>query len=129
MKERQRGQPWTKSESDEALRLADAGSSNDEIASLLERTPRAVAHHVCLRRLGPARKAEYNRKRNEQRQKDREAWATTRLEITHEASIIYRPTPEMLADRDRRMAMPHRDLTAVLCGDPKIGQSALEGRR
>ena len=40
-----------------------------------------------------------------------------------------RPTPEMLADRDRREAMPHRDLTGAFFGDPRIGQSALEGRR
>ena len=40
-----------------------------------------------------------------------------------------RPTPEMLADRDRREAMPHRDLTSAFFGDPRIGQSALEGRR
>lgn len=40
-----------------------------------------------------------------------------------------RPTPEMLADRDRREAMPHRDLTGAFFGDPRIGESALEGRR
>ena len=40
-----------------------------------------------------------------------------------------RPTPEMLADRDRREAMPHRDLTSAFFGDPPLGLSALEGRR
>ena len=42
---------------------------------------------------------------------------------------IARPTPEMLADRDRREALPHRDLTGAFFGDPPLGLSALEGRR
>lgn len=39
-----------------------------------------------------------------------------------------RPTPGMLADRDRREAMPHRDLTGAFFGDPKHGLSALDQR-
>lgn len=36
------------------------------------------------------------------------------------------PTPEMIEDRNVRALLPHRDLTAAFCGDPKIGQSALD---
>jgi transposase-like protein len=43
------------------------------------------------------------------------------------------PSPEalrkVLADRNYRRSLPDRDLTAVLCGDPPVGLSALEKRR
>lgn len=35
-------------------------------------------------------------------------------------------TPGELADRDKRMSIAPRDLTALLCGDPLPGYSALE---
>lgn len=40
-----------------------------------------------------------------------------------------RPSDDMLAARDRRLAIPARDLTAALMGDPLPGQSALDRRR
>jgi len=34
----------------------------------------------------------------------------------------------VLAERDRRLAAGARSLTAILCGDPGLGRSALERR-
>jgi plasmid stabilization system protein ParE len=36
--------------------------------------------------------------------------------------------PELIEDRDRRYSIMPRDLTALLCGDPLPGMSALERR-
>lgn len=38
------------------------------------------------------------------------------------------PTSRELAERAARLAIPPRDLTAMLCGDPRPGYSALERR-
>lgn len=38
------------------------------------------------------------------------------------------PSPESLADRDRRIGARFRDLTAMIMGDPPIGFSALDRR-
>lgn len=38
-------------------------------------------------------------------------------------------TPEALADRDYRLSLAPRDLTAAFCGDPLPGYSALERGR
>lgn len=40
--------------------------------------------------------------------------------------VSARPTPEQIRDRDLRMMMPPRDFTALFCGDPPIGRSALD---
>lgn len=37
-----------------------------------------------------------------------------------------RATEDMLRRRDERMSAPFRDLTAAICGDPRVGQSALD---
>ena len=40
-----------------------------------------------------------------------------------------RPSQDLLEDRDRRLSAPYRDLTAMLLGDPRVGQSALDKKR
>jgi hypothetical protein len=39
-----------------------------------------------------------------------------------------RPAPELIADRDRRLAIS-RTITAAICGDPPFGYSALDRKR
>lgn len=41
---------------------------------------------------------------------------------------IIRPSQDLLAERDHRLSLQPRDLTAEFCGDPKPGYSALERR-
>lgn len=40
--------------------------------------------------------------------------------------VVNRPSPEQFRDRDRREALPACDLTGLILGDPKVGQSALD---
>lgn len=37
-----------------------------------------------------------------------------------------RPSDDILAARDYRLSIPHRDLTGELMGDPRVGMSALD---
>ena len=53
----------------------------------------------------------------------------TRAGNTAEQSGYGRPPDEVLAEREYRERLPHRDLTAAVCGDPKPGYSALDRRR
>lgn len=49
--------------------------------------------------------------------------------VHHEPpSATHRPKPEQIAERDFRLSLPARDLTAEFFGDPKPGYSALERR-
>ncbi len=53
---------------------------------------------------------------------------TKRIHFNQKATLANRPAPDLLAERDRRLALQPRDLTAAFCGDPLPGYSALERR-
>lgn len=115
--------PWSVKEKREAARMSRTGASEDEIGQALGRTPSAVRNYFVMLRTGPEKMAEYRANRS----------PPVKLGPSPAAiplgEVINRPTPEMLADRARREAMPHRDLTAAFFNDPPIGLSALDGRR
>lgn len=48
---------------------------------------------------------------------------------THHIVAAPRPAPDALAERDIRLSIAPRDLTAVLLGDPLPGYSALDRRQ
>lgn len=58
--------------------------------------------------------------------RERSSRATGKRLIQY-ATASSRPTPEMIADAERRANAP-RDLTAMIFGDPPKGRSALDGR-
>lgn len=41
-------------------------------------------------------------------------------------NTLDRPSIEQFIDRDIRMALPARDLTGLILGDPPVGRSALD---
>lgn len=118
--------PWSQDESKRAVRLKAQGKTYAEIGVVLGRTAGAVSAHLFERNMTPEKRLKYRKT------KDRcpsRQYAPTDKPLDKGIQIINRPTPEMLADRDRREAMPHRDLTGAFFGDPPVGLSALEGRR
>ena len=115
---------WSQEDSDLAQKMLDEGKSYLEIGRHFCRTASGVRTHLQLRRLGPEKRKQYSKTRNAKRPKT----LPTGRPLDLEAAVIFRPTSDMLADRDRREAMPYRDLTAFLCGDPPIGLSALDQR-
>jgi IS30 family transposase len=101
--------------------LAD-GMNKAEIARALDVKYSTVHHRIrhdsMTEEQRAAKRGHFNR------------WRKARISNRTVAEpALYRPTPEMIRDRDVRAMLPHRDLTAAMFGDPKIGMSALEGRR
>jgi transposase-like protein len=80
--------------------------------------------------LGHARSALFHYRDAKNRERYNERRRLGRLVI---GGVDQVPSPEalrkVLADRNYRRSLPDRDLTAVLCGDPPVGLSALEKRR
>lgn len=118
--------PWSKHESNRASRMKEQGKTHAEIGNILGRSASAVSMHLFGKRMTPDRLQEWRDKRN--LCPSRRRLPPSERPLDKSIQIINRPTPEMLADRDRREAMPHRDLTGAFFGDPKHGLSALDQR-
>lgn len=112
---------WTQEQSTAAIELRKRGNSFREIARQLERTVVAVETH--LRRNAPHLFGSEPRKKARRRPSPRQTpWIFNRVDIA------VRPDPIAMAERDYRLALPPRDLTAAIFGDPKPGFSALDRR-
>lgn len=108
--------PWTQ-EDDEFALTNDRQMTRKAIGEKLGRTKNAVTARLRLLAMTEEEKRAFNTYK----------WLLRKPSDPRDPPI-YRPTPEMLADRARREAMPYRDLTSVLCGDPRVGESALDVR-
>lgn len=107
---------WTQDEIDSVYRLKEAGMTPQQIAKQIGRSQTAVYF-----RLAGKYDPEHRAKRN----------AEYRMEYPSRAvdmPVDARPPMEVIAERNRRMSLPCRDLTASLFGDPPVGLSALERR-
>lgn len=109
--------PWTAEEDDFAQRM-NRQMTRKAIGKVLGRTKNAVTGGLRLLAMTPEERRNLHAYRSQLRQK-----------VDPNDPPIYRPTPEMLHDRDVRSMLPHRDLTGAFLGDPPVGLSALEGRR
>jgi len=100
--------PWTKEESERAAALYASRIGIRMVAKTMGRTRGSV-------------QARYD------------AWGPTFAPPMHRAAhlieCIHRPSAELLAARDARAMLAPRSLTALICGDPLPGHSALERRR
>lgn len=119
--------PWTEHESARAELLKSQGKTCAEVGAILGRTAGSVSMHLYERRMTPEQAQAHRDMKNRSRHRRRVEQSVRPLDKS--IQVVNRPTPEMLADRDRREAMPHRDLTGAFFGDPPVGLSALEGRR
>jgi len=114
--------PWTQEEIQLALKLAAEGVSQREIGLQVGRSASSVSVKLYFVRMDAAAIETYRRRRSARRKVGNPV-------VEKSIQVVNRPTPEMIRDRDVRAMLPHRDLTAAMFGDPKIGLSALEGRR
>ena len=122
---------WTDEEIAYALKAANARPTGKplaevsrEISAHLGRTGKSVEQKLNRLLMSPATK--------ERRAKMERARYAKRVERYHpyenKQIVMFRPTREMIEARDIKSAAPVRDLTALLCGDPPVGFSALERR-
>jgi len=122
---------WTDEEIAYALKVATTRPLGQGIASVardiaahLGRTGKSVEQKLNRLLMSPAtkeRRAAMERARYAKRVQKYHPYETKQI-------VMYRPTPAMLEARDAKSSAPVRDLTALLCGDPPVGFSALERR-
>lgn len=98
------GIAWTEEECARAVAMRNQGMSIGKIADRLGRSFGSAQSQLMYRHEDGTRVA------------------------THNPGPAPSIPESVLADRDRRMAMYPRDLTAALMGDPPVGYSALERR-
>jgi len=108
---------WTDEQKKLAVKMREDGHRYVDIAPHVGKTKEAVSSYF-----------QYHNRSEEQRERRRET-ANIRARGGEEVEAPWgRPSPEMLAERDRCFALGPRDLTAALLGDPLPSRSALERR-
>lgn len=111
--------PWSAEDIALALSL-NAGGKRAEISGRLGRSPHAV--RVKLQKLLMTPERHQARLATERRRYQ------SRVPARDAESVSPRPTDAEIQDRNRRLAIAPRDLTAAMFGDPLPGCSALERR-
>lgn len=114
---------WSSQEWETVVGLRKEDHDLHYIAAALNRTERQVREKIRWMEMPEAKRARRRAQIN--------AWRNDKGEyksvIHSEASSFSKATPGQLADRDRRL-LAHRTLTAIFCGDPPPGFSALDRR-
>lgn len=111
---------WTAEETEQLESLLVTGSLHKDIAAKLGRTIYSVRKRIEWLYMTPQQR-ELGRQRQIRRRQKK-----YKKSVHNDARTILnaRPTPEMLAERDRRLALP-----APAFGDPLPGYSALDRLR
>lgn len=118
---------WTATEKATVNRMKGEGASTDRIASALHRTVQSVEGFIRWRDTPPEarlKKAKYVYAYRRQMG----LVGAGRGGIPVHSVMPIAPDPQAIADRDYRVGLPPRSLTAFICGDPAIGYSALDRR-
>lgn len=121
---------WSDEEIATFKHLAANGLSDREIGAKLNRSRESVR---CFRRdasMSEAVRLAKRRRRNElERARNVKTNPSRRAKLlVYGERAIDKPSADILRERDRRLAIPPRDLSAAFFGDPLPGFSALERR-
>lgn len=114
---------WTEEESARLRQMYVDGKRRRTIAAELGMTEQAVKGRIALLRLSKEEKA--LRRVNRRKYENAEEIQKTRA-WKEQPCVLSRPSPQLLAERDMRLKIKPRDLTAEFCGDPLPGFSALD---
>lgn len=117
--------PWSSEDTVIAQTMNESGAPNEEIARRLGRSRKAVNARLAWLRL-PQEKKDYRAARKRKYEKDN--YVGRNAKKTGFFTPSARPAEDVIVERDRRLALQPRDLTALLFGDPLPGYSALERR-
>jgi hypothetical protein len=112
---------WSAEEWQTVVELRALGHDTKYIAGVLHRQERHVREKIRWEGYSKDRRDQIKERTNARRRKD----SYTTVEDKSSSS---KATPEMLADRERRLLAP-RSLSAIAFGDPPPGFSALDRRR
>lgn len=114
---------WSAEETSELLRMKEAGHSIEVIACSLRRT-----FHSVKERWRWARTSEEQKQDKIKGAMARRRASGVAPSCQLHAVTTVRPPTELLMEREYRLSLPCRDLTAALFGDPPPGYSALDRR-
>ena len=115
--------PWTEGEIAQLKRMRTSGAENiAAIAERLGRTNKAIRQKLAYLELTP----EMKRRRYDAEARRRQDIKGIRRS-DHFTFMVQTPE-EVLADRNKRLMLRPRDLSAAYFGDPLPGYSALERR-
>jgi len=122
---KRRGIRWTAEENQLLDKLRKENRSIEEIAAQLGRTGSSVESRIHWLALTPEQKVRRNLHIQDYRERQKYRGPTQQA---NRAEATTKPCPLVLAERDYRLSLAPRDLTAALMGDPAIGRSALDRR-
>ena len=120
-------EPWTKEEWSRAQELLATGLGYDDIGVRLRRTTRAVKAKFQKENLTPeqrARRADYQRRKRAEMVAARTVAGITFAKVPRETTAM----DKAINERNVRINLAPRNLTAALFGDPLPGYSALDRR-
>lgn len=119
---------WSEQQQTMLRRLYMAGEPRAIIASTMGVTEDAIKHRIeatgFTKDETKARRIAYKALRY-QRMKEE---IRSPYDYSYKRVAEERPSAEVLAERGTRLSIAPRDLTALICGDPRPGYSALERR-
>jgi hypothetical protein len=121
---------WTFVEITRLRKMIEEGKSREHIASILGMPVQRVIERIRHENRSPEQKrAKYElAKALREKDKDLNKRRAIRTVTPHPVLAVSRPSPEMIADAQRR-ADAKRSLTAEFFGDPPKGWSALDRRQ
>ncbi len=111
---------WTKEDELFVREMYEAGASYDEIAERMSRTVHSIKAKIKRLLMSPEQLAARRAQDNACKRKAKERYESVLYVVP-----VVTPSP-VIADRDARLSIAPRDLTAQLLGDPLPGYSALE---
>jgi len=126
-----KGKPWSDREKETATNLFRQGLSYRDIGLALGRTNTSVEGYFRWKRMPESeRQLRRERARIYAREFRRMMGLAGQGFRKGAANVVtaMEPDPIAIADRDRRAELSPKDLTALLCGDPLPGMSALDRR-
>lgn len=120
-----RSKLWTADETARALKMRGDKMTIACIAEALGRTPKAVKVRLSKLLMTPE-----ERERRNKHERDRRAEQESGTRIAGVSFESMSKVPDtVLSERNTRISLQHRDLTAAFFGDPLPGFSALDRRQ
>jgi hypothetical protein len=120
-----RSKPWTADETARALKMRDDKMTIACIAEALGRTPKAVKVRICRLSMTPEERDRRNKYERDRRAQEN----TTKIAGIKFEAHKSRVPDGVLSERNARISLQHRDLTAAFFNDPLPGYSALDRRQ
>lgn len=117
-------QRWSDEETLRLQQLVESGADQQSISRELGRSERAVRHRISWLTMTPEQKQrQANYERNRRRNQNKTSSKDAGIKFNDYRAVV---PSAVLAEREHRINLEYRSITAAVFGDPPIGYSALE---